>query len=129
MLDAEACVFITEWSFCTENLKGGIFRNESEKWALFLEANGISWCSIGIGSDIDNDTNALLLNAENYTDAQKYGGHWPDGLLSDAGLYARELLLKTTTVDTETTEPTDEETESTEDSYADDDDDDDDDDE
>ena len=128
LLDEEACVFITEWSFCTEYLKGGIFRNESEKWALFLEANGISWCSVGIGSDIDNDTNALLLNAENYTDAQKYGGHWPDGLLSDAGLYARELLLSepSAQIDTETTEPAGEETESTEDSYAEDGEDDDD---
>lgn len=122
MLDLEACVFVTEWSFCTEEMKGGIFTKESDKWAEFFEEKGISWCNTGIGSNIENDTNALDLNAENYTDAQKEGGHWPDGLITNSGLYARELLLKVTEVeDTEPTEPTDEETESTEDSYAEDD--------
>ena len=119
-LDGEECVFVTEWCFCTEECKGGIFTNESAKWAEFLEEKEISWCNLGIGSNIENDTNALNLNADNYTDAQKYGGHWPDGLLTSSGLYARELLLleASTTQDTEPAEPTEEETESTEDSYV-----------
>lgn len=107
VIENDTCVFITEWCFCTDDLKGGIFTKESDKWAEFLDEKGISWCCFAIGSDIDNAANALLLNADNYTDAQKFGGHWPDGLLSSAGLYAREQLLKEPVV-TEETEPTEE---------------------
>lgn len=106
-LDNGACVFITEWSYCTDACKGGIFSSESDKWAAFMEENDISWCNYAIGSDIDNDTNAILMHSDNYTFEQKYSGHWPDGLISKSGLYARELLLKDTLV-TEETEETEE---------------------
>ena len=41
-----------------------------------------------------DDANALKLDSERYTDEQKYSGHWPDGLLSKSGAYAKEQLLK-----------------------------------
>lgn len=119
LLENEVCVFVTEWSFCTDDCKGGIFEKESDKWAEFMSANQISWCNLGIGSDIDNDTNALRLNADNYTDGQKYGGHWPDGLLTDAGIYARYQLLNEPVPAEENASA--DETESTADSYAEDD--------
>ncbi|MCR4557150.1 MAG: glycoside hydrolase family 5 protein [Saccharofermentans sp.] len=107
-LDNEICVFVSEWSFCTEDCKGGIFTGESDKWADFFDENDISWCNYAVGSNIDNDTNALLMNSDKYTFEQKYDGHWPDGLLSKSGLYARDLLLKVPSEpeDTEQTEDT-----------------------
>lgn len=115
LLEYETCVLVTEWSFCTDDYKGGIFEKESDKWAEFMSENQISWCFFGIGSDIDNDTNALRLNADNYTDEQKYGGHWPDGLLSDAGAYGRYQLLNEPVLTEEIASS--DQTESTADSY------------
>lgn len=94
-IDNDACVFITEWSYCTEYLKGGIFTSETDNWSNFFDENGISWCNYAIGSDVENDTNALQMHSDKYTFEQIYAGHWPDGLISRSGLYARELLLKT----------------------------------
>lgn len=106
-VDNDVCLFVTEWSYCTSDCKGGIFSQESDKWAEFLDDNEISWCNIAIGSDIDNDTNALLMNSDKYTFEQIRSGHWPDGLLSGSGRYAREQFLADAPVpeDTESTEP------------------------
>ena len=93
-LDNDACVFVTEWSYCTDDCKGGIFTSESDKWAEFLEDNDISWCNIAIGSNEGNDTNALLMDSDKYTFEQIRSGHWPDDLLSRSGAYARDLFLK-----------------------------------
>ncbi|MCR5385109.1 MAG: glycoside hydrolase family 5 protein [Saccharofermentans sp.] len=113
-IDDEICVFVTEWSYCTEDLKGGIFTQESDKWAEFLDENEISWCNIAIGSDADNDTNALLMNTDKYTFEQIRSGHWPEGLLSKSGLYARDQFLKDI-ADTEDADQTEETTEETSD--------------
>ncbi|MBR3341924.1 MAG: cellulase family glycosylhydrolase [Clostridiales bacterium] len=106
-IDNDLCVFITEWSFCTDDTKGGIFTNESRTWSGFLDENEISWCNFAIGSEIDNDTNALNLHSDKYTLEQKYSGHWPDGLISNSGLYARDLLLEVNTEDAVTDTDTD----------------------
>ena len=75
-----------------------------------MDDNDISWCNYAIGSDTDNDTNALLVNSADYTFGQISAGHWPDGLISASGLYTREQFLKVPveTDDTETDEETDE---------------------
>ena len=106
-IDNDLCVFITEWSFCTDDSRGGIFTNESKTWSDFLDENEISWCNYAIGSEINNDTNALLLSSDKYTIEQKSSGHWPDGLISESGLYARELLLSVPAEDTDTDTDTD----------------------
>lgn len=93
----DACVFVTEWSYCTSDCKGGIFTQESDRWAEFLDDNEISWCNVAIGGDTGNDTNALLMNSDKYTFEQIRSGHWPDGLISRSGLYAREQFLKDVT--------------------------------
>ena len=112
-LDNDACVFITEWSYCTTDLKGGIFTSESDVWAAFMDENDISWCNYAIGSDNGNDTNALLMDSTDYTFEQKAAGHWPDGLISRSGLYTREQFLKVPAEadDTETGEETDDDDE------------------
>ena len=104
-VDDDVCIFVTEWSYCTVDLKGGIFAQESDRWAEFLDENEISWCTIAIGSNIDNDTNALLMNSEKYTFEQIRSGHWPDGLISRAGLYARDQFLADVSLLADTDEP------------------------
>ena len=93
-LDNDVCVFVTEWSYCTVDCKGGIFTSESDNWASFLDEKGISWCNYAIGSDTENDTNALLMHSDNYSFEQIAAGHWPDGLISGSGLYTRAQFLK-----------------------------------
>ena len=78
--------------------------------------HGISWCNFAIGSASADDTNALNLDDERYTDAQKTSGHWPSGLISESGSFAREQFLKMNEEPAETSETTEttEETEETE---------------
>lgn len=111
-VDNEVCVFVTEWSYCTDDCKGGIFTQESDRWAEFLDENNISWCNAAIGSKNGNDTNALLMNSDKYTPEQIHSGHWPDGLISKSGLYARDQFLKDAPAanDADQTEETTEET-------------------
>ena len=92
-IDNEVCVFVTELGFCNDRLFGGVFRKASGSWLEFLRDNNISWCNYAIGNDSSNDANALNLSADNYTDEQR-AGHWPDGLISDSGAYARDEFLK-----------------------------------
>ena len=115
-VDDDICIFVTEWSYCTDDCKGGIFTGESDKWAEFLDENGISWCNIAIGGDTGNDTNALVMNSEKYTFEQIRSGHWPDGMITKSGQYARDQFLKDAPLlsdagqTDETTEETTEET-------------------
>lgn len=107
-IDDGLCVFINEWSMCTDNYSGGIFYVESQEWMDFLKENQISWCNYAIGNDTYDDANALMFSSENYTFEQKYSGHWPNGLISGSGLFVREQMLLVETDDSA------EETESTE---------------
>ncbi len=91
-LKKEYCMFVSEWGLCSIDMKGGIYYLESDKWLEFLSENRISWCIYAIGSKVNNDSNALNLLSDKYTDEQK-SGHWPDGLISKSGLYAREQIL------------------------------------
>jgi len=86
------CVFVTEWGLSSNDYKGGIYYIESDKWAGFFSEHNISWCNYAIGSHVNNDANALNLISDKYTDEQK-ASHWPDGLLSKSGSYAREKIL------------------------------------
>ncbi|MBR4403593.1 MAG: cellulase family glycosylhydrolase [Clostridiales bacterium] len=86
------CMFVSEWGLCSSDLKGGVYFLESDKWLEFLSENRVSWCIYAIGSKVNNDSNALNLISDKYTDEQK-AGHWPDGLISKAGHYAREQIL------------------------------------
>ena len=115
-LDEDICVFVTEWGLTNEFGGGGIHIAESTKWAEFLDEHGISWCNFAIGSASADDTNALNLDDERYTDAQKTSGHWPAGLISESGSFAREQFLKMNEEPAETSETTEttEETEETE---------------
>ena len=92
--DDDYCVFITGWGLCNDRGLGGVYYTESGKWAEFFDEYEISWCNYAIGSSVKDDANALKLDSERYTDEQKYSGHWPDGLLSKSGAYAKEQLLK-----------------------------------
>ena len=92
-IDNEVCVFVTEIGFCNDQLFGGVFRKASGPWLEFLGENKISWCNYAIGNDSSNSANALDFSDENYTDEQR-SGHWPDGLISDSGAYARDEFLK-----------------------------------
>ena len=85
-------MFVSEWGLCSIDMKGGIYYLESDKWLEFLSEYRVSWCIYAIGSKVNNDSNALNLLSDKYTDEQK-AGHWPDGLISKAGLYAREQIL------------------------------------
>ncbi|MCR4730938.1 MAG: glycoside hydrolase family 5 protein [Saccharofermentans sp.] len=91
-LKKEYCMFVSEWGLCSIDMKGGIYYLESDKWLEFLSEYRVSWCIYAIGSKVNNDSNALNLLSDKYTDEQK-AGHWPDGLISKAGLYAREQIL------------------------------------
>ncbi len=115
-LDEDVCVFVTEWSLANEFGGGGIHIAETTKWVEFLDENAISWCNYAIGSASTDDTNALNLDDERYTDAQKTSGHWPAGLISESGSFARAQFLTMTEETSETTETTEttEETEETE---------------
>lgn len=92
-IDSGLCVFITEWGLTMNDSKGGVCYLESDRWSQFFEENKISWCNYGIGSFINNDSNALMLLSGKYNNDQK-ASHWPDGLISKSGLYAREQILK-----------------------------------
>ena len=89
---------------------GGIHIAETTKWVEFFEDNAISWCNYAIGSASTDDTNALKLDDDRYTDAQKTSGHWPAGLISESGSFARAQFL---TMSEEPSEPA-ETTETTE---------------
>lgn len=95
VLDGGFCVFATSWGFCNSDGNGGVSYRRSDKWDEFFMKNKMSWCNFAIGSDSSDDTNALLLNSELYTDDQKAAGHWPDGLISSSGHYAKSLMLST----------------------------------
>ena len=112
-IDDEVCVFVTQWGLCNEFGGGGIHIEESNKWVEFLDENEISWCNYAIGSERDDDANALHLYSDRYTDEQK-AGHWPDGLLSYSGSFVREQFLKIEDDTPEETTETIEVTESTE---------------
>lgn len=86
------CMFVSEWGLCSIDLQGGLYYLESDKWLEFLSENRVSWCIYAIGSMVNNDSNALNLLSDKYTDEQK-ASHWPDGLISKTGLYAREQIL------------------------------------
>ena len=100
---------LPNWGLSSNDYKGGIYYIESDKWAGFFREHNISWCNYAIGSHVNNDANALNLISDKYTDEQK-ASHWPDGLLSKSGSYAREKILDgKASADTEetsgTTEP------------------------
>ena len=108
VIEDDICVFINEWSMCSDSFTGGILYVESQEWMEFLSENQISWCNYAIGNDTYDDANALMFSSENYTFEQKYSGHWPNGLISGSGLFVREQMLLVETEDTA------DETESTE---------------
>jgi len=93
-LDEDVCVFVTQWGLSNEYGVGGIHPNETSKWIEYLDENSISWCNYAIGSNTSDDTNALNMDDERYTDEQKSNAHWPYGLLSESGNFAREQFLK-----------------------------------
>lgn len=93
-LEDEVCVFVTQWGLTNEYGVGGIHMTESLKWVDFLDKNQISWCNYAIGSTSSDDTNALDLDNDRYTDEQKNSGHWPVGLISESGSFVREQFLK-----------------------------------
>ena len=109
-LDDEVCVFFTEWGLSDKEGTGGMFIEESVEWIEFIDEHDISWCNYAIGTDKVDDNNALLLYNDRYTDEQKTSGHWPDGLLSYSGSFAREqlLIVDEITDETEETEETEE---------------------
>lgn len=92
-LDNDVCVFVTELGFCNDQKLGGVYYTASGAWLEFLSSNQISWCNYAIGNDLANDANALKLYSDLYTDEQK-AGHWPDGMLTGSGSYARDQILK-----------------------------------
>ena len=96
------CVFVTEWGLCSPDCKGGVYYLESDKWIAFFDENKISWCNYAIGSYINNDANALALLNSQYRDEQK-ASHWPAGLISKSGQYAKEKLLAGKVAETEET--------------------------
>lgn len=93
------CVFVTQWALTNEYGVGGIHLPESNKWIEFFRKNGISWCNYAIGSTSTDDTNALNLDDGRYTDEQKNSGHWPLGLISESGSFAREQFFMADTVE------------------------------
>ena len=92
-LEEDICIIATEWGFCNDQGWGGVFFKESGKWIEFFEEHQMSWINYAIGNDSENDANALNLGSDRYTDEQKDNGHWPDGMLTKSGTYAREQLL------------------------------------
>ncbi len=107
-MDNGACVIATQFGLGTENSTDGINELMSTTWMKFMNEYEISWCNYAIGSNAEESANALLLDAENYTDEQKYSGHWPDGLISDSGHFARDQFLYVEPVTEETSETTEE---------------------
>lgn len=91
-LDKNVCVFVSEWGLCSENCKGGVYYLESDNWIEFFRENHISWCNYAIGSTVDNDANALVLVSDRYNSDQK-ASHWPEGLISKSGKYAKDKIL------------------------------------
>ena len=99
------CVFVTQWALTNEFGVGGIHLEESNKWIEFINEKGLSWCNYAIGSTSTDDTNALNLDDPRYTDEQKNSAHWPLGLISESGAFAREQFFMVESADeTEETE-------------------------
>ena len=67
-LKKEYCMFVSEWGLCSIDMKGGIYYLESDKWLEFLSEYRVSWCIYAIGSKVNNDSNALNLLSDKYTD-------------------------------------------------------------
>ena len=72
---------------------------ESNKWIEFINEKGLSWCNYAIGSTSTDDTNALNLDDPRYTDEQKNSAHWPLGLISESGAFAREQFFMVESAD------------------------------
>ncbi len=92
-VEKNICVFVTEWGLCSEDCKGGVYFLESDNWLDFFRENHISWCNYAIGSTVNNDANALFLVSDKYNSDQK-AAHWPEGLISKSGKYAKEKILE-----------------------------------
>lgn len=92
-VEKNTCVFVTEWGLCSEDCKGGVYFLESDNWLDFFRENHISWCNYAIGSTVNNDANALFLISDKYNSDQK-AAHWPEGLISKSGKYAKEKILE-----------------------------------
>lgn len=92
-LDNGLPVFCTEWGVSLDSGNSGVFYTETLEWMDFLDANNISWCNWSIGTAILESSNVLRLYSNHFTVEQKIQGHWPDEMLSDAGLFVRSLIL------------------------------------
>ena len=86
-------VFCTEWGVSLDSGNSGVFYTETLEWMEFMDENNISWCNWSIGTAILESSNALRLYSNRFTVEQKIGGHWPDEMLSDSGLFVRSLIL------------------------------------
>lgn len=112
VIDKDICVFVTEWGLCSVDCKGGVYFLESDRWIDFFRENHISWCNYAIGSPVNNDANALVLVSDKYNSDQK-ASHWPEGLISKSGKYAKDKILAGK-VETETEATTSESADSSE---------------
>lgn len=92
-LDNGLPVFCTEWGTSQDSGGGGVYYEETLAWMQLLDDNGISWCNWSIGGSNTESSNALKLYSNHFTVEQKIGGHWPDEMLSDSGLFVRSLIL------------------------------------
>ena len=92
-LDNGLPVFCTQWGVSLDTGDSGVFYDESNEWIDYLNSNNISWCNWSIGSRHTESSNALRLYSDRFTIEQKLAGHWPDEMLSDSGLFVRDLIL------------------------------------
>ncbi len=91
-LDNGLPIFCTQWGVSLDTGDSGVFYDESREWIDYLNANNISWCNWSIGSRHTESSNVLRLYSDRFTMEQKLAGHWPDEMISDSGLFVRELI-------------------------------------
>ena len=91
-LDNGLPVFCTQWGVSLDTGDSGVFYDESREWIDYLNANNISWCNWSIGSRHTESSNVLRLYSDRFTIEQKLAGHWPDEMLSESGIFVRNLI-------------------------------------
>ena len=91
-IDSGLPVFCTQWGVSLDTRDSGVFREESREWIDFLNDNNISWCNWSIGSRHTESSNVLRLYSDNFTVEEKLAGNWPDEMLTEAGIFVRDLI-------------------------------------
>lgn len=89
-LDSGIALMITEWGTVNANGDGGVDKKESDLWIAFAKKNNLSMCNWAL-----NDKNEGASQLKNGTAPD---GKWLDSVLTQNGLYVKDMVRNWDTV-------------------------------